>query len=96
MFLESWAYVLESSTGRGAFGQSGGVLLPESLAAEVLEGGVELSRAIDAFAGGAGIRDAQGAWGILTDNLITRQDAFRIGVINAFAPFFNRAIYERR
>ena len=96
VFLESWAYVLESGTGRGAFGQSGGVLLPESLAAEVLEGGVELSRAIDAFAGSAGIRDAQGAWGILTDNLITRQDAFRIGVINAFAPFFNRAIYERR
>ncbi len=37
VFLESWVYVLESGTGRGAFGQSGGVLLPDALAAEVLE-----------------------------------------------------------
>jgi inosine/xanthosine triphosphatase len=96
VFLESWVYVLESGTGRGAFGQSGGVLLPDSLAADVLERGVELSHAIDAFAGSAGIRDAQGAWGILTDNLITRQDAFRIGVMNAFAPFYNRALYAPR
>lgn len=95
VFLESWAYVLESDTGHGAYGQSGGVALPAALAAKVLDDGVELSVAIDAFAGSAGIRDAQGAWGILTDNLITRQDAFRIGTINAFAPFFNRALYKR-
>jgi non-canonical (house-cleaning) NTP pyrophosphatase len=93
VFLESWAYVLECGTGRGAFGQSGGVMLPDALASEVLERGLELSAAIDVFAGKAGIRDAQGAWGILTDNLITRQDAFRIGAINAFAPFFNAALY---
>ncbi len=59
-------------------------------------GGVELSVAIDRFAKGTGIRDTQGAWGVLTDNLIARQDAFRIGVINAFAPFFNRAMYAAR
>lgn len=96
VFLVSWVYVLESGTGRGAFGQSGGVLLPDALAAEVLERGVELSVAIDRFAKGTGIRDTQGAWGVLTDNLIARQDAFRIGVINAFAPFFNRAMYAAR
>src|SRR5271167_2026379 len=93
VFLESWAYVADAS-GRGAFGQSGGVELPEALAKIVVDDGVELSEAIDTFAGGRGIRDAQGAWGILTRNLITRQDAFRIAVINAFAPFFNREIYS--
>jgi inosine/xanthosine triphosphatase len=92
VFLENWAYVMDDS-GQGFFGQSGGVLLPEALAKRVVDDGVELSVAIDAFAGGYGIRDAQGAWGILTRNLITRQDAFRIAVINAFAPFFNSAIY---
>ncbi len=92
VFLESWAYVADI-TGRGAFGQSGGILLPESLVKIVVDEGVELSEAIDAFAGGHGIRDAQGAWGVLTSNLITRQDAFRIAVINAFAPFFNSALY---
>jgi inosine/xanthosine triphosphatase len=93
VFLESWAYVVED-TGRGAFGRSGAVLLPEALARVVVDEGVELSEAIDAFAGGRGIRDAQGAWGVLSRNLITRQDAFRVAVISAFAPFFNREIFS--
>lgn len=92
VFLQNWAYVTDGGS-RGFFGQSGGILLPEALAKRVMDDGAELSEAIDEFAGGRGIRDAQGAWGVLTRNLITRQDAFRVAVINAFAPFFNRAIY---
>jgi len=84
-FLQSWAYV-SCVTGEGSFGQSGAVLLPEPLAKSVVDDGVELSEAIDAYAGGHGIRDAQGAWGVLTGNLITRRDSFRTAVINAFAP----------
>ena len=93
VFLENWAYVTDGS-GRGAYGQSGSILIPGPLAEQVLDGGAELAAAIDAYAGGHGIRDAQGAWGILTRNLITRQDAFRVAVINAFAPFFNAALYR--
>ncbi len=92
VFLESWAYVTDGS-GRGAFGQSGAVLVPEPLVETVVDDGLELSQAIDAFAGGHNIRDAEGAWGILTRNLTTRQDSFRAAVINAFAPFFNRELY---
>lgn len=92
-FLESWAMVSDGA-GREAYGQAGGILLPERLASEVLDKGVELSVAIDAFAGGQGIRDMQGAWGVLTRNLITRQDSFRIAVIHAFAPFFNASLYS--
>lgn len=92
VFLENWAYVADAS-GRTGFGQSGAVLVPEPLAKRVVDDGVELAEAVDAFAGGRGIRDAQGAWGVLTRNMITRQDAFRVAVINAFAPFFNRAAY---
>jgi inosine/xanthosine triphosphatase len=95
VFLENWAYVTDGS-GRGSYGQSGAVLLPEALVTRVVDEGVELAEAVDAFAGGRGIRDAQGAWGVLTRNVITRQDAFRTSVINAFAPFFNAAIYELR
>ncbi len=92
VFLKNWAYVADGS-GRGAFGQSGAIELPRALAARVVDEGVELAEAIDAFAGGQGIRDAQGAWGVLTGNLITRQEAFRVAVINAFAPFFNHGLY---
>lgn len=92
VFLENWVYAADVS-GRGAYGQSGSVLLPEELAQQVVDEGIELGVAIDAFAGGHGIRDAQGAWGVLTRNMITRQDAFRTAVINAFAPFFNAALY---
>jgi inosine/xanthosine triphosphatase len=91
VFLESWAYVTDGT--RGHYGRSGGVELPDALAHEVLENGVELSAAIDKFAGAVGIRDAQGAWGVLSANLITRQEAFRIAVVAAFAPFYNEKMY---
>lgn len=92
VFLESWAYV---SDGRdGHYGRSGGVEIPAALAQEVLENGVELSAAIDCFAGAVGIRDAQGAWGVLSSGLISRTEAFRVAVIAAFAPFYNSRMYR--
>lgn len=91
VFLESWAYVTDGK--RAAFGNSGAILLPDVLVRSVVDEGRELAAAIDEFAGGRGIRDAQGAWGVLTGNRITRRDAFRVAVINAFAPFFNEAAY---
>jgi len=93
VFLEIWAYVTDGM--RGHYGRSMGIELPDTLAHEVLENAVELSVAIDKFAGAVGIRDAQGAWGVFTRNLVTRQDAGRLAVINAFAPFFNVAIYQK-
>lgn len=93
VFLESWAYALGTS-GHGSFGQSGAVVVPDELVRQVIDEGVELGVAIDAFAGGNGIRDSQGSWGVLTRNFVTRQAAFRIAVINAFAPFYNTALYS--
>ncbi|PYT79543.1 MAG: hypothetical protein DMG40_15655 [Acidobacteria bacterium] len=92
VFLESWAYVSDGK--RGHYGRSGGIELPEPLVREVLENGTELAVAIDRFAGTAGIRDAQGAWGVLSGDLISRQEAFRVAVIAAFAPFYNAKMYR--
>ena len=92
VFLESWAYVSDGM--RGHYGRSGSIELPEALAHEVLENGVELAVAIDRFAGAVGIRDAQGAWGVLSNKFITRQEAFRVAVIAAFAPFYNMKLYR--
>jgi len=92
VFLESWAYVSDGS--RGHFGRSGGIELPPALAHEVLDNGVELADAIDKFAGVAGIRDNQGAWGVLSNNLITRREAFRVALVTAFAPFYNVNLFR--
>jgi inosine/xanthosine triphosphatase len=94
VLLESWAYASDGAEGH--YGRSGGVEIPAALAHEVLEHGIELSEAIDRFAGAVGIRDAQGAWGVLSSNLITRQEAFRVAVVAAFAPFYNAKMYRNR
>lgn len=93
VFLEGWAYVSDGV--RGFFGRSGSIEIPESIAEEVIDRGIELSIVIDRFAGEAGIRDAQGAWGVLSGNLISRQEAFRVAVVVAFAPFYNEKMYQR-
>lgn len=93
VFLQSWAYVSDGR--RGHFGCGGSIELPAVLADEVLANNVELAKAIDDFAGAVGIRDGQGAWGVLSRNLISRQDSFRTAVVAAFAPFFNAAMYGR-
>jgi inosine/xanthosine triphosphatase len=92
VFLESWAYVSDGL--RGHFGRSGAIELPPVLAHEVLDKGVELSAAIDKFTGVAGIRDNQGAWGVLSNNLITRREAFRVALVAAFAPFYNVNLFH--
>jgi len=92
VFLESWAYVSDGQ--RGHFGCSGCIEIPEALAEEVLSRGAELAGAIDRYAGGAGIRDGQGAWGVLSGNLISRQQSFRVAVVAAFAPFYNARNYR--
>jgi len=92
VFLESWAYVSDGA--QGHYGRSGSIEIPQALSHAVLENGVELSVAIDRFAGAVGIRDAQGAWGVLSNNFITRQEAFRVAVIAGFAPFYNAKMYS--
>jgi inosine/xanthosine triphosphatase len=92
VFLQSWAYVSDGA--RGYCGCSGSVELPEALAKEVLVRKTELAAAIDRFAGEVGVRDGQGAWGVLTGNLLTRQESFRLAVVAGFAPFYNRNMYR--
>jgi len=94
VFLESWAYVSDGTAGH--FGCSGSIELPQVLAEEVLTRGKELGLAIDEFAGAVGIRDGQGAWGVLSRNLISRQESFRRAVEVAFAPFYNAQMYRAR
>jgi inosine/xanthosine triphosphatase len=87
--LRTWACVTDGT--RWSYGAGGVAPVPTSLAESVLAGR-ELGELVDALAG-PGTRSGRGAWGILTRDLISRRDAFRIAVLAAFAPFYNASAY---
>jgi len=91
-FLQSWTCVHDGSTFH--FGSSGAIEIPTALSHDVFHKGIELGIAIDAFAQQADVRSNQGTFGILTNDLITREDSFEISAIFAFTPMLNRAIYN--
>jgi inosine/xanthosine triphosphatase len=91
-FLMSWAYVTDGH--RGAHGCGGAVEVPSALLAAVVERGIELSEAMDALSGERGVRDRQGAWGILTRGMVDRTGSFQTALLNAFAPFYNAESYR--
>jgi inosine/xanthosine triphosphatase len=93
-FLRGWAYATDGT--RGAFGATPSITVPESLARKVIEGRRELGLVIDEVAGKRDVRSKQGAWGILTRDLVTRSMSFEIALIAAFAPFYNRDLYQEQ
>lgn len=91
-FLMSWAYVTDGK--RGAHGCGGAVEVPPGLLESVVDRGIELAEAMDALSGERGVRDRQGAWGVLTRGLVDRTASFEIALLNAFAPFYNTETYR--
>ena len=90
-FLQSWVYVSDGE--RGYFGASGAMPVPEQIVNKVLEGNSELGDVIDKFGTENDIRDKDGAFGVFTQGLITRQASFEFALLSAFAPFFNQTLY---
>ena len=91
-FLRGWAYVTDG--GRGYYGAGPSVTVPDSIADMVIEGKRELGLVIDAFAGEHDVRSKQGAWGVLSRDLLTRAMSFEAALIAAFAPFYNSEMYR--
>jgi len=92
--LEAWAYTTDGV--HGFFGSSGCVPLPDELARAVLEGGEDLGPAADAFYGQQDVAGRQGTFGILTAELVTREEAFVRALLHALAPFYNASAYATR
>ena len=67
---------------------------PDALAKKVIEGRQELGLVIDDVAGQRNVRSRQGAWGVLTRDLVTRSMSFELALIAAFAPFYNARLYK--
>lgn len=90
-FLRGWAFVTDGE--RGSFGMSPSIGVPEAIVKDVIQGKRELGIVIDEVAGVHDVRSKQGAWGMLSRDLLTRSMSFEAALIAAFAPFYNPAMY---
>ena len=90
-FLRGWAYAFDGE--RGYFGASPSVTVPPLIADMVIDGKRELGVVIDEVAGERDVRSRQGAWGVLSRDLLTRSMSFEAALIAAFAPFYNPRLY---
>src|SRR5437879_6400260 len=91
-FLRGWAFVTDGE--RGSFGMSPSIGVPPAIVKNVIEGKRELGLVIDEVAGARDVRSRQGAWGILSKDLLTRSMSLDAELIAAFAPFYNSALYS--
>jgi inosine/xanthosine triphosphatase len=92
-FLRGWAYATDGAD-KGAIGAAPSISVPAGIVKSVVEGRKELGVVIDEVTGGRDIRSKQGAWGVLTKDLVTRSLSFELALIAAFAPFYNPKLYE--
>ncbi len=90
-FLCNWAFVMDGQ--RGNFGIGPAILVPPLIVEAVVAGQRELGLVIDEVAGEQDVRSRQGAWGVLSLDLLTRAMSFEAALLAAFAPFYNPKLY---
>lgn len=90
-FLRGWAYATDGE--RGMFGAAPSITVPPDIVKSVVEGRQELGVVIDQVTGGRDIRSKQGAWGVLSRDLVTRSMSFELALVAALAPFYNPKLY---
>ena len=93
-FLRGWAFVTDGE--HGSFGMSPSIGVPDRIVKDVIQGKRELGIVIDEVAGARDVRSKQGAWGVLSRDLLTRSMSFEAALIAAFAPFYNPALYSTK
>jgi inosine/xanthosine triphosphatase len=91
-FLESWAYVSDGY--KGYFGHGGGLYVPSFIADPVIDRGLELGIVMDRVTHQSDVGNGRGSWGVLTQDMMTRQSAFVVALIAAFAPFYHPEAYR--
>ncbi|MGE5316186.1 MAG: DUF84 family protein [Acidobacteriota bacterium] len=93
VFLQSWTCIYDGT--RHAFGSSGSIEIPGALAHAVMKKGADLGVIVDGFAEQHDVRSNQGTWGVLTNDLVTREDSFELATFAALMPFLNHIMYAR-
>lgn len=90
-FLRGWAFATDGA--RESYGASPSIIVPESIVRQVIDTNKELGVVIDKVAGEQDVRSRQGAWGVLSNDLLTRAMSFELALVAAFAPFYNERLY---
>ena len=91
-FLRGWAYATNGE--RSAFGAAPSISVPAEIVKSVVQGRRELGNVMDEITGARDVRSKQGAWGVLSRDLVTRSMSFELALIAAFAPFYNPKFYS--
>lgn len=87
----AWVVVLSpSGTGRG---RTGSFYLPKAIA-DLVRQGMELGKADDLYFGRNNSKQANGAIGLLTGDVLDRAAYYEHAVIMAFIPFKNPDLYQ--
>lgn len=92
-FIQGWAAVSDGKITE--FGSSPNLRVPDKLAQAEYGKNESLAVAIDSYSGFTNVRNNQGVFGVLTNDLLTRELSFISALITAFAPFYNRTTYEK-
>ncbi|MGQ9850415.1 MAG: inosine/xanthosine triphosphatase [Aggregatilineaceae bacterium] len=92
LLTAAWCVIVDT-TGRVGVGGNSCVLLPPTVAADV-RAGFELGEAMDRLVNRVNTKHQNGAIGILTDDLETRQSAYETIIRLALAPFLHPEWYS--
>jgi non-canonical (house-cleaning) NTP pyrophosphatase len=90
--LQTWAYAHHED--KGYYGSSMSMPVPAAVAREVLENKKELGEIIDHFAGRQDVRNQDGAFGVFSLGLLSRQQGLELALIGALAPFYHKKLFH--
>lgn len=92
--LAAFAWVVIRAKGMEGKARSGAFFLPPAVQ-ELIEKGVELGTADDIVFGHTNSKQAGGAIGLLTDNVVDRQQLYEQAVLLALVAFRNEKLYRQ-
>lgn len=90
--LEGGLAVVIDKKGKLSIGSSPRLPLPQKIIKEIKKG-KELGEIIDRLANKKNTKQKQGAFGFLTNNIITRQYAYQQALICALSPWIKKELY---
>ncbi len=85
-FLQSWCAVYDGNN--LFYGSSGAIEIPTELKNKIILEKQDLGKVIDEYAGKKNIRSNEGTWGILSNNIITREESFTLAATISLISYF--------